>query len=64
MEIATTIASHRSESVIGIKELLLQDKASDLRGMWENERDYTTHKVKGYGVEQAFPEFLARNGRG
>ena len=63
MEIATTIASHRSESVIGIKELLLQDKASDLRGMWENERDYTTNKVKGYGVEQAFPEFLARNGR-
>jgi enoyl-CoA hydratase/carnithine racemase len=63
MEIATTIASHRSESVIGIKELLLQDKAADLRGMWENERDYTTDKVKGYGVEQAFPEFLARKGR-
>ena len=42
---------------------LLQDKAADLRGMWENERDYTTNKVKGYGVEQAFPEFLARKGR-
>jgi enoyl-CoA hydratase len=63
MEIATTIAGHRSESVTGIKELLLQDKASDLRGMWENERDYTTNQVKGYGVEQAFPEFLARKGR-
>ena len=63
MEIATTIASHRAESVIGIKELLLQDKTADLRGMWENERDYTTNKVKGYGVEQAFPEFLARKGR-
>ena len=63
MEIASTIAGHRLESVTGIKQLLLQDKAADLRQMWENERDYTTNKVKGYGVEQAFPEFIARRGR-
>ena len=63
MEIAATIAGHRPESVIGIKQILLQDKASDMRQMWENERDYTTNVVKGYGVEQAFPEFIARRGR-
>jgi enoyl-CoA hydratase/carnithine racemase len=62
MEIAATIAGHRPESVIGIKEILLRDKAADLREMWENERDYT-NEVKGYGVEQAFPEFIARRGR-
>ena len=63
MEIASTIAGHRPESVIGIKQILLQDKAADLRGMWENEVEYTTNRVKGYGVEQAFPEFIARRGR-
>ena len=63
MEIAATIAGHRPDSVIGIKQILLQDKAADMRQMWENERDYTTNVVKGYGVEQAFPEFIARRGR-
>ena len=63
MEIATTIAGHRPESVMGIKQILLQDKAADLRGMWENEVEYTTNSVKGYGVEQAFPEFISRRGR-
>ena len=63
MEIASTVAGHRPESVIGIKQILLQDKAADMRQMWENERDYTTNVVKGYGVEQAFPEFIARRGR-
>ena len=63
MEIASTIAGHRKESVTGIKQLLLQDKVADLRGMWQNEIDYTTNEVKGFGVEQAFPEFIARRGR-
>ena len=63
MEIATTIAHNRHESVMGIKELLLQDMGGDLRQMWDNERVFTTEKIQGYGVEQAFPEFLARKGR-
>lgn len=63
LEIATTIAANRHESVMGIKELLLQHKGEDLHQMWENERDFTTNKVKGYGVFDAFPEFLARKGR-
>ncbi len=64
MEIATTIAKHRRESVMGIKELLLQHKGRSLEEMWANEKDFTTNKVKGYGVEEAFPEFLSRKGRG
>ena len=63
MEIATTIAKNRHESVMGIKELLLQDMDADLRQMWENERSLTTEKVRGYAAEQAFTEFLARKGR-
>ncbi len=63
MEIAVTIANNRHESVMGIKELLLKDMGADLRQMWENERRFTTEKVEGYGVEAAFPEFLARKGR-
>ena len=63
MEIATMISSHRLESVIGIKALLLQHKGADLHQMFENERTYTTEVMQGYGVEEAFPEFLARKGR-
>ena len=63
MEIATTIANHRHESVIGMKKLLLDDMTANLQGMWENEKDFTTNVVKGYGVEDAFPEFIARKGR-
>ena len=63
MEIASTIAGNRVESVTGIKEILLRDKAADLREMWENEVDFTTNQVRGYGVEQAFPDFIARRGR-
>ena len=63
MELATTIAGHRRESVMGIKDLLLQHKGSSLEQMWANEKDFTTTKVRGYGVEEAFPEFLSRKGR-
>ena len=63
MEIATTIAGHRRESVMGIKDLLLQHKGCTLEQMWANEKDFTTTRVRGYGVEEAFPEFLERMGR-
>jgi enoyl-CoA hydratase len=63
MEIATAIAKNRRESVQGIKEILMQHMGCDLRQMWANEKDFTTNKVKGYGVEEAFPEFLSRKGR-
>ena len=63
MELATTIAGHRRESVMGIKNLLLQHKGCNLEQMWANEKDFTTNQVRGYGVEEAFPEFLSRKGR-
>ena len=63
MEIATTIAHNRRESVMGIKELLLQDQGANLNQMWDNERVFNSEKVQGYGVEQAFTEFLERKGR-
>ena len=59
---ATLIAKNNQASVIGIKKILLQDMTADLEGMWQNEKDFTK-VVKGYGVEEAFPEFIARKGR-
>ncbi|MCH8897933.1 MAG: enoyl-CoA hydratase/isomerase family protein [Chloroflexi bacterium] len=63
MELATSIAKNRPETVRGIKQLLLQDLGQDLRQQWQNERTFTTEVVEGYAVEEAFPEFLARKGR-
>jgi enoyl-CoA hydratase/carnithine racemase len=63
MEVCTPIASNRRESVMGVKELLLEQKGRNLEEMWAIEKDYTTNKVQGYRAEQAFPEFIARRGR-
>ena len=63
MELATTIAGHRRESIIGVKELLLQHMGRDLHQQWENERRYTREEFQGYNAEEAFPEFIARKGR-
>ena len=63
MEIATTIAGNRHESVIGMKKLLLDGMNANLLEQFENERHFTSEVLKGYGVEDAFPEFLARKGR-
>jgi len=62
MEMAKLIASNNQASVKGIKQILIQDMTADLEGMWKNEKDFT-NVVKGYGVEEAFPEFIARKGR-
>ncbi len=59
---ATLIAKNNQASVMGIKQILLKDMTADLEGMWQNEKDFT-NVVKGYGVEDAFPEFIARKGR-
>ncbi|MDE2780634.1 MAG: enoyl-CoA hydratase/isomerase family protein [Chloroflexota bacterium] len=63
LEIGRTIAQNRRESIMGIKELLLQHMGCDLEQQWANERDFTTNRVRGYNAEQAFPEFIARKGR-
>ena len=62
MEMATLIAKNNHTSVKGIKQILIKDMTADLQGMWQNEKDYTS-VVKGFGVEDAFPEFIARKGR-
>lgn len=63
MEVGRSIANNRRESVMGIKELLLLHQGCNLEQQWANERDFTTHRVRGYNAEQAFPEFIARKGR-
>ena len=63
MWLATMIAGNRRESVMGIKALLLEQKAQNLEQQWASERSYTTKVVRGAKAESAFPEFIARKGR-
>lgn len=63
MELARMIAGNNRDSVIGIKALLLKQMAQNLEEQWTEEREYTTHVVRGARAEEAFPEFIARKGR-
>jgi enoyl-CoA hydratase/carnithine racemase len=63
MWLASLIAKNRREAVMGVKALLLQDMGRTLEQQWANERNYTTHVVRGAKAEAAFPEFIARRGR-
>jgi enoyl-CoA hydratase/carnithine racemase len=63
MELARMIAGNNRAAVIGVKELLLKQKGKNLEQQWTEEREYTTHVVKGARAEEAFPEFIARRGR-
>ena len=63
IELARQIAANNRASVIGIKALLLQQMAQNLEQQWTEEREYTTHVVRGASAEKAFPEFIARKGR-
>src|SRR5579872_2093210 len=63
MELARMIAGNHRGAVMGVKALLLKQKGKDLEGQWAEERDYTTHVLRGAKAEDAFPEFIARKGR-
>jgi enoyl-CoA hydratase len=63
MELARMIADNNRASVIGIKALLLKQMVQNLEQQWTEEREYTTHVVRGARAEEAFPEFIARRGR-
>ena len=63
MELARMISGNNRAAVIGVKELLLKQKGQSLEQQWTEEREYTTHVVKGARAEEAFPEFIARHGR-
>src|SRR5688572_5193608 len=62
--LATMIARNRREAVMGIKALMLEDMGATLEEQWANERAYTTNVMRGAKAEEAFPEFIARKGRG
>jgi len=63
MELGRMIAGNNRAAVIGIKQLLLKQMTQDLEEQWAEERDFTTHVVRGARAEEAFPEFIARKGR-
>jgi enoyl-CoA hydratase/carnithine racemase len=63
IELARMIAGNNRAAVMGIKALLFKQKAQNLEQQWAEERNYTTHVVKGAKAEEAFPEFIARKGR-
>jgi enoyl-CoA hydratase len=63
MELARMIAGNNRAAVIGVKALLLKQKGQNLEQQWTQEREFTTHVVRGARAEEAFPEFIARRGR-
>src|SRR5581483_5055362 len=58
MELARMIAGNHRGAVMGVKALLLRQKGKDLEGQWAEEKDYTTHVLRGAKAEDAFPEFI------
>ena len=64
MWLGTMIAKNRRESVMGVKRLLLEDLGRSLEEQWANERHYTQNVVRGAKAESAFPDFIARKGKG
>ncbi|MBV9250036.1 MAG: enoyl-CoA hydratase/isomerase family protein [Acetobacteraceae bacterium] len=63
MEIARMIADNHRGAVMGVKALLLKQHGETLERQWAEERDYTTHVMRGAKAEDAFPDFIARKGR-
>jgi enoyl-CoA hydratase len=64
MWLAKMIAGNHLGAVMGIKSLLLQQLGEGLEAQWAAEKDYTTHVMRGAKAEDAFPDFIARKGRG
>jgi enoyl-CoA hydratase/carnithine racemase len=64
MWLAKMIAGNHRGAVMGVKALLLQQLGEKLEAQWKAEKDYTTHIMRGARAEDAFPEFIARKGRG
>jgi enoyl-CoA hydratase/carnithine racemase len=63
MEIARMIANNHRGAVIGVKQLLLEQKGESLERAYEIEHHYTTNVMRGAKAEDAFPEFIARRGK-
>ena len=57
------IANNHRGAVIGVKQLLLQQKGESLEQAYEIEAHYTTHVMRGAKAEDGFPT-LSRQGKG
>jgi len=64
MELARQIAGNHRGAVMGVKKLLLQQRGETLERQWQIEHDYAATEFSNAKAEEAFPEFLARKGRG
>jgi len=64
MEIAKMIANNDTKAVMGIKQLLLRHMGSSLIEQWRSEKDYARYVLPNAKAEDAFPDFIARKGRG
>jgi enoyl-CoA hydratase len=64
MWLAKMIAGNHRGAVIGIKALMLQGLGENLEAQFDREKHFTTHVMRGAKAEDAFPEFIARHGRG
>lgn len=62
--LARMIAGNHRGAVTGIKTLLLRQLGESLESQWAAEKDYTTNVMRGAKAEDAFPDFIARKGRG
>jgi hypothetical protein len=63
MELARMIAGNHRGAVMGVKALLMKQKAQSIEDQFAEERHFTTHVMRGAKAEDAFPEFIARKGR-
>ena len=64
MWLARMIAANHRGAVMGVKALLLKQLGQSFEEQWAEEKEYTTHVMRGAKAEEAFPDFIARKGRG
>jgi enoyl-CoA hydratase/carnithine racemase len=63
MALARMIAGNHRGAVMGVKALLMKQKNLSIADQFAEERDFTTHVMRGARAEEAFPEFIAKKGR-
>jgi 2-(1,2-epoxy-1,2-dihydrophenyl)acetyl-CoA isomerase len=63
LALARMIAGNNRAAVIGVKALLMKQKAQSVEDQFAEERHFTTHVMRGAKAEDAFPDFIARKGR-
>lgn len=64
MWLAKMIAGNHRGAVIGVKQLMLENLGENLETQFDQEKHFTTHVMRGAKAEDAFPDFIARHGRG